>query len=62
MKIQLRLELPGKPPYLITKTDIVPNDQVEQMTVGRPISVHSDKVDPLKIAIDWDNLNDVSPW
>lgn len=60
MKMQLRLEVPAKPPYLITKTDVVPADAVDQLTVGRTISVHSDPNDTLKIAIDWDNLNDVS--
>lgn len=60
MKMQLRLEVPGKPPYLIWKTDMVPSETVAQLTVGRPISVHSDPNDTLDIAIDWDNLNDVS--
>ena len=60
MKMQLRLEVPGKPPYLIWKTDMAPSEAVAQLTVGRPISVHSDPNDTLDIAIDWDNLNDVS--
>ena len=60
VEMQLRLEVPGKPPYLISKTDMAPSDIVDQLTVGRPISVHSDPNDTLKIAIDWDNLNDVS--
>jgi hypothetical protein len=62
MKMQLRLEIPGQPPYLVNKTDIVPAAQADQLIVGKAISVHSAKNDPLKIAIDWDDLNNVAPW
>jgi hypothetical protein len=59
IRLQLRLEVPGKPPYLTNKTDMVPDELVPHLVVGRTISVHSDPSNTLKIAIDWDNLGDV---
>lgn len=53
--MQLRLEIPGRPAYLITKTDLVPEAQVPQVVAGRILNVRSDPNNTLKIAIDWDD-------
>jgi hypothetical protein len=59
MRFTMRLELPDHPTYMVTKVDVVPEAYLSYLQPGRTISVHSPADNPLKVAIDWDNLYDV---
>ncbi|MFL5766430.1 MAG: hypothetical protein ACJ758_01125 [Actinomycetota bacterium] len=61
LAIQLRLHLPGKPPYLITHKEVVPQEVAGTLTPGRSLRTKSDPNDPLKVVIDWEAERDSDP-
>ena len=60
--LQLRLVLPGKPAYLVTKTEVIPQAVLEALAIGTTLKVFSDPSDPLSIAIDWEPFSEAKPW
>ncbi len=54
MELQLRLSIPSKPPYLVTRKELVPKEKVDLLRPGMPLVVFYDPDDPLRIVIDWD--------
>jgi hypothetical protein len=61
LAMQLRLHLPGKPPYLITHKEVVPKEIAETLTPGRTLRTMSDPNDPLKVVILWDGERQAEP-
>jgi len=61
LAMQLRLSLPGKPPYLITHKETVPKEVAETLTPGRSLRTKSDPNDPLKVVIEWDGGRATEP-
>jgi len=61
LAMQLRLHIPGQPPYLITHKEVVPEEIAETLTPGRTLRTMSDPNDPLKIVIVWDGERAVEP-
>jgi hypothetical protein len=61
LAMQLRLHLPGKPPYLITHKEVVPKEVAETLTPGRTLRTMSDPNDPLKLVILWDGERAAEP-
>lgn len=55
--LQLRSTLPGHPPYLITKTDLIEPGALASLAVGSAIPIVADPDDPLDITIDWEQLD-----
>jgi hypothetical protein len=54
IQMQLRLHVPGRPPYLITHREIVPREVAETLSAGTSLRTLSDPDDPLHIVVDWD--------
>src|SRR4051812_4819814 len=61
LAMQLRLNLPGKPPYLITHKEVVPKEVADTLTPGRTLRTMSDPSDPLKVVILWDGERTAEP-
>lgn len=61
LAMQLRLHLPGKPPYLITHKEVVPKEIAETLTPGKTLRTKSDQNDPLKVVILWDGERQAEP-
>jgi hypothetical protein len=61
LAMQLRLHLPGKPPYLITHKEVVPKEIAETLTPGKTLRTKLDQNDPLKVVILWDGERQAEP-
>jgi hypothetical protein len=54
--IDLRIDLPGREPYVATRKEFVPLILLGRLTSGAPLPVRVDRANPQRLVIDWSNV------
>jgi hypothetical protein len=54
--MDLRVDLPGREPYLATRKEFVPLILLGRLTSGVPLPVRVDRANPQRLVIDWSNV------
>lgn len=53
--IDLRVDVPGREPYAVTRKEFVPLILLGRLTSGAPLPVRVDRANPQRLVIDWGN-------
>lgn len=53
--MDLMVEVPGRAPYPVKHSEVVPLIMIGRLSTGAPLSVKVDPANPARIAIDWSN-------
>jgi hypothetical protein len=54
VELQLQVQVPGHPPYPVTRKEIVPLILLGRLNNGQPLAVKVDPADPNDVIVDWE--------